>query len=257
MLNGIDLNGKTIDNVGDPSTAQQAATKAYVDAQITARAAMTDVVVLTTANVNLAAPGATIDGQTVPTGGRFAAAGQTTGSQNGVYVYNGAAAAATRAPDADTMAKLSGSVFAVQKGTNADKLYLITNDDTDTLGTTTVNIVQTASGGTYTADGQGIELVGSQFQIELDTNSGLSKSATGLKVDPNIVARKFSASCVVTTNPQTFTHNLGTKDVIVQVRRNSDDVMCDADIIATDVNNVSVNFGGAPTAGQYRVTVIG
>ncbi len=39
----------------------------------------------------------------------------------------------------------------------------------------------TAGGVTYTADGEGIELVGNEFQLELDGNS-LSKSSSGLKI---------------------------------------------------------------------------
>jgi len=257
VLNGLDLKNKNIINLADPSGAQDAATKAYVDNQITARRPMDDVAVLLSTNVNLASPGTTLDGVTFSSGMRFAAAGQTTGSQNGVYVWNGAAVPATRAPDADTIQKLSGSVFAVQRGTNADKLFLITNDDTDTLGTTTINIVATGTGSTYTADGQGIELSGTTFSLELDTNSGLSKSASGLKVDTNVVVRKFAANCVATTNPQTFTHNLNTLDVTTEIVEVSSGKTVIADVTRSSVNAISVDFGGAPTAGQYRVVVQG
>lgn len=257
VLTGLTLNGKNIENLADPTTAQQAATKAYVDAQINARSPKDDVLVHMTTNVNLSSPGATLDGVSFSAGQRFSTGGQTTGSQNGIYVWNGAAVAATRAPDADSITELSGAVFAVQRGTNADKLYLITNDDTDTLGSTTINIVPTATGGTYTADGQGIELSGSQFALELDSASGLSKSASGLKVDYTVVARKVSFDCAATTNPQTFTHNFNTKDVDVVVRDKSTDEIILCRRLPNNVNSVEVNFGGAPTAAQYRITVIG
>jgi len=53
-------------------------------------------------------------------------------------------------------------------------------------------------------------------------------------------------------------HALGTRDVVVQVYRNSSpyDVI-DCDIEITDTNNVTVRFATAPSTNQFRVVVIG
>jgi hypothetical protein len=50
-------------------------------------------------NVSTSAPGATIDGQTMTAGDRVLLAGQTTASENGLWVWHGSAAALTRAAD--------------------------------------------------------------------------------------------------------------------------------------------------------------
>lgn len=70
---------------------------------------------------------------------------------------------------------------------------------------------------------------------------------------------KFSTSIGNGTNTTlTVTHNLGTQDVVVFVREVASpfaQVMCDVEI--TDTNNVACIFAVAPTANQYRVTVVG
>jgi hypothetical protein len=50
-------------------------------------------------NLNIASPGATIDGVTMATGDRVLLAGQSAGSQNGLWSFNGAAVPLTRPPD--------------------------------------------------------------------------------------------------------------------------------------------------------------
>ena len=56
----------------------------------------------------------------------------------------------------------------------------------------------------------------------------------------------------------TVTHNLGTRDVVVMVRRNSgnyDQVFCDVDVLTT--NTVRLTFNTAPTTNLFRCVVIG
>lgn len=137
----VSMNNQKITALADPTTAQEAATKNYVDTQLAGVASgqilKGEVRVATSANVNLASPGATVDGITMVNGDIFLAMGQTTGSQNGPYVYNGSGAAATRAPNWDAAGEaVIGSYWVVAEGTNADKFALLSND-TFTLGTTT------------------------------------------------------------------------------------------------------------------------
>jgi hypothetical protein len=99
---------------------------------------------------------------------------------------------------------------------------------------------------------------GSALSVKLDTGSGLSNSASGLKVDTSVVARKFSqtygngSSTSITVN-----HNLGTKDVSVTLRLTADDSAFITDWVATDSNNVTLTFATAPASNAIRATVIG
>lgn len=120
----VALAGFRITGLGAPTADTDAATKLYVDLARQGLRQKDAVRVITTTNVNLASPGATLDGVAMQAGDRFLAAGQTDHSTDGIYVWNGAAAAATRAADADTFAELQdGAVTFVQQGTNANTTW--------------------------------------------------------------------------------------------------------------------------------------
>lgn len=68
---------------------------------------------------------------------------------------------------------------------------------------------------------------------------------------------KFSANLTANAT-QTVTHNLNTEDVVVTIREAAGDkAVVYADVKITGANTISVSFATAPTAGQYRVTVVG
>lgn len=130
--------------------------------------------VTTTANINLASAPAAIDGVTLTAGDRVLVKDQTTASQNGIYVFNGAAAAMTRATDFDENSEvLAGTVIAIEEGTvNADRVYIMTSDNplvvnTDAL---TFQILPVNS----LIGGDGITVTGNTIDVDLlDTDSGL------------------------------------------------------------------------------------
>lgn len=291
FLNGVDLNSKNITSVADavnPTDAvnlqQLQATAAGLDWKDNVRVASTANLAVASAVIN----GASVDGVSLVTGNRILLKNQTTASENGIYIV-AATGAASRSTDADTSADITNMVVRVSEGTaSGDLTYQLITDNV-TLGSTSLVYTLFGAGISYTADGNGIELASTVFSIELDGTT-LTKSASGIRigsgaagnglvestgvlavnpgtgisissdqviVDTSIVVRKFSADCVATTNPQTFTHNLGTKDVQVTVREASSDALIGGDVVASTTNAVSVNFGGAPTSAQYRVTVFG
>lgn len=100
--------------------------------------------VASTAAINLAAPGANIDGIAMVAGDRFLEKDNATASARGIYIWNGAAVAATRALDADTGVELNGgAIIPVESGTaNADTNWQITNDGVVTIGTTGLTFQQ-------------------------------------------------------------------------------------------------------------------
>lgn len=253
---GVDNNNQRLINVADASSATDAVTLQQLQALVRGLSWKDEVRVATTTNGTLAsayANGQSIDGVTLATGDRILIKDQSSGAENGIYTVN-ASGAPTRATDADSTSELENASVFVSAGTvNADKAFTQTATVT-TVGTTAQTWVQFGGGSTYTADGQGIELVGSQFQLELDSGSGLSKSSSGLKVDPAVVVRKYVADCVVTTNPQTFTHGLGTNDIEVSVWESNTKIYPD---ITKGSGTVIIDIGAAPTAAQYRVVVHG
>lgn len=256
VLNGLDLNNKTLVGVADGSAPTDAVNKQQLDSAIRGLDWKQEVVAASTANVNLAAPGTSLDGVTLTAQDRILLKDQTAPAENGIWVWTGSAAALTRALDADSGAELSGATVTVQRGTvNGDRVYRVNTDDPITVGTTAITFAQVGAGGSSYTAGNGLTLSGSEFNVGAGT--GISVDADSVRVDTAVVARKASFNCAATTNPQAFTHNLGTKDVIVQVRIAADDRHVEADVTSTDANNVSVDFGGAPAASQYRVTVIG
>lgn len=107
------------------------------------------VMAASTANVNVAAPGATIDGVALTAGDRVLLKDQTAGAENGLYLWNGAAVAMTRSPDADTSAEFpAGVVVYVRGGTaNGAKSFIHTTAGAITLGTTALTFAQLGGSG--------------------------------------------------------------------------------------------------------------
>lgn len=120
----------------DADRAEEAATRAEtIAAAVTVGLAKARVV--STANINLAAPGAIIDGATMAAGQTFLAAGQSNPAQNGLFVWNGAAVPATRHPVYNTYDAVAGQYFSVLEGSqNGKTLWRSTSEYGGTLGTT-------------------------------------------------------------------------------------------------------------------------
>jgi hypothetical protein len=103
--------------------------------------------VAATSNVTISGPGATIDGVTMSAGppqDRVLLTAQTTASQNGIYLWNGAAVAMTRASDANTAAKLTESLqVTVDEGTqNRDTIWHLASNKPITIGSTALRFTR-------------------------------------------------------------------------------------------------------------------
>jgi hypothetical protein len=248
---GLQVNNKPITNLADPTNATDAATKQYVDNVAAGLKWKEAVRVASTANITIASAltnGSTIDGVTVATGDRVLLKDQSTGSQNGIYTVV-ASGAAPRASDANTSAEVDSMVVRVEQGTvNGDKMYLLTTDN-PTLDTTALVFTQFTGGGTAYVAGNGLtESPAGTFNVGAGT--GISVNADDVQINTSLVVRKGAANCVATTNPQTFAHGAGSLDVVVQVMESGSVVYPD---ITIDATNITVDWGGAPTAAQYRV----
>jgi hypothetical protein len=153
----VSLNSQKITGLADPTSAQEAATKNYVDLAIQGLDGKDAVQAATTANITIATPGDTFDGITLTNSGvdRLLVKNQTTQSENGIYIWNGAASPLTRAPDSNAWAELVQAYVFVEKGTTlADTGWLSTVDQGGTLGTTAVTFTQFSAAGQITANNQ-------------------------------------------------------------------------------------------------------
>lgn len=257
LLTGADLNNQPIINLADPGAATDAATRGYVDAKVAglswkqaARAATTAAGTLATGFAN----GSVIDGVTLATGDRILIKDQAAASENGIYVV-AASGAPTRATDADSSAELDSAAVLVEAGTvNADQAYTQTTN-TPTIGSS--NLVWAQFGGmNLPTAGAGLTRTGNTLDVGAGT--GISVAADAVAIDTSVTARHVAASIGNgSATSIAVTHNLGTKDVVVSIRRNSDDAAVLTDWTATDVNTVTLTFATAPTSGQYRVVIVG
>jgi hypothetical protein len=259
VLSNLDFNNvaKPI-NLPDPTDAQDAATKAYVDAAIEGINWKASVKVAAMTNVSLATPGAQIDGTDLAANDRVLLMGQTTLSENGIYIYNGPSVAMTRANDANTTSELNEAVTTVQEGTYAGSSFRQTAID---VVVDTDDILWESFGSTVPpADEETAGILEVATQAETDAGTADDKIVTPEKL-ANWSGRKLKYAQTIgdgSATSITVTHNLGTLDVNVSVFRNSgghDEVMCDVE--RPDENSVRLKFAVAPSADQFEVVVIG
>lgn len=149
------VNSFKLTSLADPTTAQDAATKAYVDSAAAGIQWKASVRAATTAAGTLASTFANtsvIDGVTLATGDRILIKDQATATENGIYTVN-AAGAPTRSTDADTNGEVTDNTAVfVQEGTlNADSGWTLTNNGAIVLGTTNLVFTQFTGLGQVTA----------------------------------------------------------------------------------------------------------
>jgi hypothetical protein len=136
----------------DPTQALDAATKQYVDNIISGWKPKQSVRAASTTNISIASPGTTIDGVALNNGDRVALMGETDATTNGIYIFNGAASAMTRASDFNLWSEIPGSQFIVEEGTaNADSGWVCSANEGGTLGSTAINFSQFFGTGLFQA----------------------------------------------------------------------------------------------------------
>lgn len=255
IMNGLDLQGQRVANMGDPSSATDAATKQYVDLYINGITLKAPVRAATTTNITLSGA-QTVDGVSVIAGDRVLVKDQSTGSANGIYVA--AAGAWARSSDANVDAEVvSGMTMFVTEGTtNGDKQFSLTTNNPIVVDTTALVFAQTATSGvTYTA-GNGITLPGNAITAVAGT--GIVVNGSGINIDSAYsgLAKRYSVN-VPNSTAAVINHALGTTDVVVQVREISGGAVVIPDVTVTDANNVTLGFAVAPGVGVLRCSVIG
>ena len=179
------MNSQRITGLADPTAAQDAATKAYVDGVAQGLDAKASVLAATTATITLSGT-QTIDGVALVAGDRVLVKNQTSPTQNGIYTV--AAGAWSRAADADTWNELISAFTFVEQGTvNADTGWVCAVNAGGTIGSTAISFVQFSAAGSYTA-GTGMTATGNTFNV-IGTANRIVANADSIDIDANYVGQ--------------------------------------------------------------------
>ena len=201
----VSLTGGSITGLGEPSSNSDASTKSYVDQAVAGLRTRTIAEGASTANVVISSAleaGDTIDGVTLVAGDRVLLKDQSTATENGLYIaVASAAGAASRDPEHDTIAELSGGMVVVNQGTaNDNKIFLCTTDSDGSLGSTSITytVITPSNSGTVTsiATGTGIDggTITSTGTISIDstvatlagTQTFTNKTLTSPKINEDV-----------------------------------------------------------------------
>ena len=178
----VNVNNSRISNVTDPTQAQDAATKAYVDAVKQALDIKDSVRVATTAAITISTGlnvGDAIDGVTLADGDRVLVKNQTDASQNGIYV---AGSSPVRSADANASTEVTSGMFCfVEEGTvNGDNGFVLTTNDPITLDTTDLTFTQFNGAGQIIA-GDALSKSGNTLNVN-DDNITLEVNSDALRI---------------------------------------------------------------------------
>ena len=244
-------------NLPSPSASGDGVPKSYVDSLVEGLAWKDSVRVSTQANLNLSSPGATVDGITMASQDRVLVRSQTTTSQNGIYIWNGAAVAMTRSLDATTFVELEQAVTTVEEGTSAATTWR-QDQINGTIDSSTISWVAFGTSAPSASESTaGIAELATQAETDAGTDD--ARIVTPLKLATwSGRIKKFSVSIGDgSATSYTVTHNLASRDVHVTVYNASNYEEVITDVAHTTTNTLTVIFATAPSSDAYRVVVIG
>jgi hypothetical protein len=270
----VGMGGQRLTNLGTPTTANDGARLADVQNAAAGIDLKPSVRAASTGNVNVSSPGATIDAVTMATLDRVLLKAQTTATENGLYVWNGAAAAMTRTTDILTP---NTFVFVEEGGTLADTAWMITNNGSISVGGTAITWAQFGSASAYQAGagllltGNVIDVIAADGSIVVNPDSitvglvPITKGGTGavtaaaartaLGAGGTFAADLPALSAGVAQN---VTHNLGTFDVRASVYDKTSKADVEIDVTnRPDVNTISVRADLAYASAALRIVVQG
>mgnify|MGYP003134948461 CR=1 FL=1 len=190
----VDINSNKLTNVTDPTSAQDAATKAYVDAVKTGLDVKDSVKVATTANITLSGT-QTIDGVAVSADERVLVKNQSTASENGIYDCKSGTWARSSDFDANSEVTSGAFVFVEQGTVSADSGFVLTTDGSITVGSTSLSFTQFSGAGQITA-GNGLQKSGNTLSADLKANGGvvIESGELAVKLDATSITGTLAVS---------------------------------------------------------------
>jgi hypothetical protein len=94
-------------------------------------------------------------------------------------------------------------------------------------------------------------------QAETDAGTDDQRAVTPLKLKTLLDNRSggYSADLVGSLTTYTINHNLGTKDITVEVFEVATGETVYTDVVRTSINAIEISFAVAPTSGEFRVVI--
>lgn len=250
--------------------------------------------VVVTTNMSLSSPGSTINGHTMAAGDTVLLTGQTTTTQNGIYIWNNATSLTRRADSSSNTSIYSGTMISVGNAdnTNGDTVWMQTTVGTGTNGAITIGTdsqtwIKPFTTTTYTA-GNGINIASNVVSAKQGTgtaqsanaaaqsNNGILVDANGIYIDPASGVRKVYGTIPTSTTGiytvsgavVTIAHNFGNKYVQVRVFAGSSPPTIggstpsageeiEVQVIRSDTNNLQLTFPAAPGSNNYDFSIQG
>lgn len=269
-----------------PVDSGDAVPKNYVDNLVSGLSWKQAVESLSTDEVNVLSPvSASMGGATLSAGNRVLLTNQTDSSQNGIWVFNGVGLPMNRALDCNTPTSLNGAAVFVMAGTQADTGW--TQTATLTVSFIGQIWVQFTGGSAYAAGtalslvgntfnvniGSGLTLTGSgngaisvypefgtaiqinafdQVTLVLDTDSGLTQSASGLRIGNASVTNDMLAGLIDNSKLLNSSFTLSDGTTTDQLPLGETLTITGSGPVTTELtdNVVTVNVATATTATQ-------
>jgi len=192
--NSVSISGGSITGIGSPSNNSDVAIKSYVDEAVAGLRTRIIAECASTANVNISnglEAGDTIDGVTLVAGDRCLLKDQSDATENGLYLAV-SSGAASRDPEYDTIAELSGGLIVVNQGSaNDNKIFLCTTNSDGSIGSTNITYTQVTPSNTGTVTSIGLTQSGSEFTIG---NTPITSSGNITLAVNRIAATKIGAN---------------------------------------------------------------
>lgn len=179
----VSMGSQKITDLAAPTLGSDAVTKDYADALRAGISVKDPVRVASTTNVAIATGGLlTIDGVTVAAGNRVLLKNQTTASENGIYVAgSGAWVRSTDADNTPGSEVVAGMAVWVNEGTtNADSRWVLTTNDSITLGSTALTFTKDFQAADIVA-GTGLTKTGSTLNV-VGTANRITANADGIDI---------------------------------------------------------------------------
>jgi len=252
----LDANSNTVINIATPVNPGDAANKGYVDSTAQGLSVHGSVYAATNAPItyNDFIMLTSVDGVVLPPNVRVLAKNISDLPElNGIYIYNGTTAMelSTSPTDGITL----GSYTFIENGSQAAQGWIFTLS----------GWTQFSAAGEYLA-GTNISLADNTIsvtgQIAVVNGGTGADNATDARANlgatTKVAVNNGSLTAVGGGVTWAISHNLGNKDVSVQVRNLSTDEIVEVDVVLTDLNTVTLSWvSGDVSADSFRAVIVG